>query len=369
MNPDHPHSPAATHEELDFKGLLQSMQRWTKFLLRKKIWIIGLFILGIVAGVGYSLFSVTEYDAKASFVLDEQSVNNNPLGGMSGTGLSAFGMNASAEANLFAGDNLIWLYTSKRMIGETLMTRVEDGGEKRLLLAWFIEINNDLRKFQEKLKKDNPGHVPISNASTPENLSVSQTKVLNYAINLIRNDYLEVNLEDHTTGIISVRIIAKDELFALRFVDEIVSRVNTFYINTKTKKNLQQVEVLQEKANEINKNMTGSMQSAAMAMDNIPYANPLNQELKVQPQRRAVDVQVNSTIYGSIIQQLELARITLNKETPLIQVIDQPAIPLTVVRPNPILWAIIGGMLALVLSIGFFIGKKVINDALGDKPE
>src|SRR5690606_5802222 len=202
---------------------------------------------------------------------------------LSGTGLSAFGMNASAEANLFAGDNLIWLYTSKRMIGETLMSRVEDGGEKRLLLAWFIEINKDLRKFQEKLKKDNPGLVPISHTTTPENLSVNQTKVLNYAIHLIRNDYLEVNLEDHTTGIISVRIIAKDELFALRFVEEIVSRVNTFYINTKTKKNLQQVEVLQEKANEINKNMTGSMQSAAMAMDNIPYANPLNQELKVQP--------------------------------------------------------------------------------------
>jgi uncharacterized protein involved in exopolysaccharide biosynthesis len=44
--------------------------------------------------------------------------------------------------------------------------------------------------------------------------------------------------------------------------------------------------------------------------------------------KRQVDVQANTAILTELVKQTELAKVTLRKETPLIQVIDRPILPL-----------------------------------------
>jgi uncharacterized protein involved in exopolysaccharide biosynthesis len=43
--------------------------------------------------------------------------------------------------------------------------------------------------------------------------------------------------------------------------------------------------------------------------------------------RKQVDVQANTAILTELVKQSELAKVTLRKETPLIQVIDRPILP------------------------------------------
>jgi uncharacterized protein involved in exopolysaccharide biosynthesis len=50
--------------------------------------------------------------------------------------------------------------------------------------------------------------------------------------------------------------------------------------------------------------------------------------------------------YGQVLQNLELAKITLLKETPLYQVIDEPTLPLEADKPGRLTSIIIGGFFA-----------------------
>ena len=43
---------------------------------------------------------------------------------------------------------------------------------------------------------------------------------------------------------------------------------------------------------------------------------------------RQEDLQANTAILNELVKQTELAKVTLSKETPLIQVIDRPILPL-----------------------------------------
>ena len=45
-------------------------------------------------------------------------------------------------------------------------------------------------------------------------------------------------------------------------------------------------------------------------------------------QKALVDVQANGAIYQQIVTQLELAKVTHRNNTPLIQIIDKPVLPL-----------------------------------------
>src|SRR5690606_33352624 len=101
-----------------------------------------------------------------------------------------------------------------------------------------------------------------------------QNKVINTAISLIRKNYLIIETENNTEGIIGVRFTSPNEFYSLSFVKEIVERVNRFYINTKTQKATDVIEVLEKKIKGFNTDMNQSMYAAANAADAVPYAKP-----------------------------------------------------------------------------------------------
>lgn len=342
--------------------LIMSARSWFIYLKSKWLILLIVTVLGIVAGITYCLTATRMYIAKATFVLDE-SGQDNGLGALSG-GLSMLGVSAPGDANLFAGDNLVWLYTSDKMIGETLMQHMDSASKSKLLLLRLLEIDDDLQKTEKKIKESDAKYKPVTNTIAQENLSISQRKLLNAGISIIRKNYLTVKTEDKTTGIISVTFTSKSESFSQQFTKELVERVNTFYYNTKIKKAAEQVAILQKKVDEVNAAMNNSMTAAAVATDNIPFPNPSMQTLKVKPQRQVVDVQVNSSIYTVMVQQLEAAKITLAKEAPLIQMIDDPKLPLATSKPNLIIYSILGASLAFFMTSLVLIAKKYYNTVL-----
>src|SRR5690606_38297098 len=115
-----------------------SARSWFIYLKSKWLIILLITVLGIGLGITYSLTATRKYIAKATFVLDE-SGQDNGLSALSG-GLSMLGVSTPGDANLFAGDNLVWLYTSDKMIGETLMQYMDSLTKPKLLLLKLLEI-------------------------------------------------------------------------------------------------------------------------------------------------------------------------------------------------------------------------------------
>jgi uncharacterized protein involved in exopolysaccharide biosynthesis len=67
-----------------------------------------------------------------------------------------------------------------------------------------------------------------------------------------------------------------------------------------------------------------------------------------------------------VVVNLELAKLALRKETPLIQVIDRPILPLKKEKLGKLKSLILGGFLAGFLTVLVLIFKKLFAGILAD---
>ena len=87
--------------------------------------------------------------------------------------------------------------------------------------------------------------------------------------------------------------------------------------------------------------------------------NPAMNVRRAPSARRQVDVQANTAILTELVKQTELAKVTLRKETPLIQVIDLPILPLNVEKFGKTKGIAMGGVLFSFLAIVILILKRI----------
>ena len=203
--------------------------------------------------------------------------------------------------------------------------------------------------------------------NTPlDSLNRTQDSLITSIATAINKKVLIVGKPDPKLSIVNVDVTFGDEIFAKAFNDRLVATVNDFYIKTKTKKSAQNLEVLQKQADSVRAVLNNSISGVASAQDAAPNANPLLSALRVPSQKKQVDVQASSAIYSEIVKNLELAKISLRQETPLIQVIDNPVFPLTVDKPGKIKYFLSGFFLLGFLSAVYVTLRKIFESIMNE---
>ena len=101
--------------------------------------------------------------------------------------------------------------------------------------------------------------------------------------------------------------------------------------------------------------MNGAITGVAAEMDNVYNLNPAFNVRSTPSKRRQVDVQANTAILTQLVAQLELSKVTLRKETPLIQIIDKPILPLEKEKLGKLKSLILGGSLAGFLTVLYLV--------------
>ena len=76
------------------------------------------------------------------------------------------------------------------------------------------------------------------------------------------------------------------------------------------------------------------------------------------------EVEVLNTMYLEIVKNLEISKMTLLNQTPIINIIDKPILPLEEEKLSKTMAGILGGFLGGFLSVCFFIFGKLFKDAL-----
>jgi hypothetical protein len=260
----------------------------------------------------------------------------------------------NAGGGLFEGDNILELYKSRLMIEKTFLSAGNFDGKKELLIDRYIDFNGLRDKWKKNDNIDN-----ISFGGDPDKFDRKQDSIITNFTKLFNKKYLSVTKPDKKLSIIRVELKSKDELFAKEFADKIVENVNTFYVQTKTKKSYQNVQILQHQADSVRSELNSSIGGVASAIDASPNANPLLLSLKVPSQRKQVDVQASTAVYAEIVKNLEVSKISLRKDMPLIQLIDTPVLPLDSDKIGKLLGIALGmaagAIIATMLfSINFF---------------
>lgn len=313
----------------------------------KYIFVFGL--AGALLGLGYCMISKVKYEAVLSFILEGGSKSG--LGGYSNIA-AQFGLNMGISDNVFQEtDNVIAFVKSRNLIAKTLLTEKEFEGKKYYLAERYAAFTGHRRKWDKDKR--------LKSFDFSNNDNYLQDSILNQFHKQILRNHLKVEKPDKKLDILVVRTIAQDELFAKLFTEVLVENVISIYTQVQTKKETENVLILRRHVDSVRNLLNTALSDVAFSTEANPNPNPAYQRLKVGSQRRMVDVELNRAVLTELIKNLELAEITLRKETPLMQIIDRPILPLEKHKIRKLLAMIIGFGLGVIIS-GFLIRLKII---------
>lgn len=350
--------------EITLKDLIISIRDWVRYFWKKKWLIIAVGLIGALIGFLYALKQKPTYTATTNFVLETGSGQGSRLGSYAGIA-SAFGIDlGGAGGGLFEGENILELYRSRNMITKSLLTEYNFSGKKQMLIDRYIDFN-ELRDSWGKSK----GLKAIK--FTPENIypntqqQLLHDSVMGQIVKGIGNGMLKVFKKDKKLNLVTVSVTSSDELFAKAFDEVLVQNVNQFYLDTKSKKNIDNIAILQLKTDSVRGIMTGAINKAAAVADATPNQNPTRMAQRVAPiQNAKVSAEINQAVLGTLLQNLELSKISLLKETPLIQIVDEPILPLEKIGFGKKKGILLGGVLGGFLILLFLMISKYIKKAL-----
>lgn len=352
-------------DEISLKELILKFRELWKYLLSKWAIIIAFGMVSGGMGYAYAYFKKPIYTATTTFVLeDEKGGGTGNLAGLASMAGIDLGGNGGG---IFQGDNILQLYKSRTMLEKTLLTQVNINDKKELLVQRYIDFN----KLNEKwVKHPNLINLRFSIDSLQLNTKFIgfdrlRDSILGEIVGDIKRNYLTVVKPDKKLSTIQVDVRAKDEFFAKAFNDELVKNVNEFYIQTRIKKSLQNVEILQDKADSVRGVMNGAIYTAVAVADATPNLNPTRQIRRVAPAQRAqFSAETNKSILAEMVKNLEMTKMSLLKETPLIQVIDEPIYPLPKEKISKIKGFILGGILGGFLIIFILLLSRFFKNIM-----
>jgi hypothetical protein len=344
------------NDEISLKELIIKIKEWVTFLKSKwkSIFIFG--AIGALIGLTITLFEKPTYKAVLTFAMEEDKGGGG--GGLSGAlGLaSSFGIDlggAGGGGGAFAASNLAELMKSRLLVEKVLLEPIEINGKIISLLEYYIQINELRKKWNKKpeLKK-----IQFLPGADPTKFSILQDSIIQQIHkSLIDKEHLSIMQKDKKITILSIEVTSENELFSKIFCESIARETSDFYIESKSKKSKINVNVLQRQTDSVRNALNRAITGVANETDNVYNLNPAFNIKGAPSKKKQIDVQANTAILTNLVVQLELAKITLRKETPLIQLIDRPILPLQKEKFGKLKSIILGGGIAVFLYILYLI--------------
>lgn len=343
-------------DEISLKDLILTIQEWWRYLLSKWLIILITGLLGGALGLLYSIYKKPSYIASLTFVLEEESGGG--LGNLGGlAAMAGINVGGGGGDGLFKGENIFEIYKSRSMLTKTLLSKASNTDS--LLIERYITFN----QLREGWKK-NPKLVNLSFSIPQDQFTLQHDSIMGQVVESIKKKNLNVSKPDKKTSLIQVATASINEGFSKDFTGVLVQNVNRFYIETKTKKSSENLSVLQHQTDSIRRELNAAIGGVAFSLDANPNANPAKQALRVPSSRRQVDVQANQAILSELVKNLEMSKVALRSDAPLIQIIDEPILPLKKERLGKAKGIVLGGILFGFLSVLILLVKRIFKTVM-----
>ena len=347
------------NDEITLKELLEKAKEWYAYLVSQWKIIVLAGVVGATLGLTYSIFKKPIYTATLSFALEEDNSGgmNGALGFASSLGLDLDG----SAGGIFMGSNLTELFKSRTMVEQTLMQPVIVGMDTVSLAELYIRNRGWREDWNEKPKLKVIQFPPLTKRKY---FTREHDSIMGKMYEDLSKTSLTVAQKDKKISIINIDVKSENEGFAKAFSETLAKQVSDFYVDTKSKKARMNMAILQHQTDSIRAELNGAITGVAVANDNAFMLNPALNVNRVPSTKRQVDVQANTAILNELVRQTELAKVTLRKETPLIQVIDRPILPLVKERFSKLKGIVLGGILAGFLTVLGLIIRRIIKEIL-----
>ena len=340
------------NDEIQLKDILIKLSEYKAYLLKKKVAILSVSFLFCVIGVVISDYSETEYNAELTFVVEEES----------GSALSSYSSIANqfgfdlggTSSSTFSQQNILELLKSRRVVVSTLLQNAKVNSKNDLLIEHYLEIN--------KIKESWIENKDFDGVSFHNKLTYIHDSISGAIWNSILKDQLLIEFQSDEANIINLSYTSIDEEFAKQFVEILIKEMSKMYIAHQTAQVENTLDFLQNRADSVFNELELAEEEFAKIKDiNQRIVKASGRLKELQLMRR---VEVLNTMYLEIVKNLELSKLTLLNQTPIINIIDKPILPLKEYKTSKSLAGILGGFLGGFLIVCFFIFNKLFKDAL-----
>ena len=288
-------------------------------------------------------------------------------GGMSGL-MQLAGQFGISKQSQVSSEKLVELLGTKRIIYSTLFQRVtldnpSDGlkGKTDLLINHYL----DYFKVDESLSKITGVERFRFTEKPLEELNYNENLILKSVYGRIKRHHL--NAFTTKNGIIHVTTDCQSESFSKYFTESIVKVLKNFYIDKTIEKQKDTYSILSSRTDSIKTELERAdamltqwydakqKQLRASSLSAKDYMNKITFERKAE---------IASAAYIESLKQTEIAKISLDSSTPIIQIVDFPSFPLKEIRPSFFIYLLAAIFAALILASILIILWKLVRDAL-----
>ncbi|HYK77865.1 MAG TPA: hypothetical protein VEV16_12880 [Daejeonella sp.] len=338
-NNSYPYEP-----EFSFKQIITNRLNDLKYLRKFKKHLALATLVGALLGALAAWKWPHTYTARLTFVVEDPK-------GAGGGGLAAlagqFGFNMEGLAGgggVLAGDNVQELLKSRKLINETLLSPYDDEGKQSLADRYA-----QAYKLKKAWLKYSPDGKEISFPVGGKNNTRLQDSLLFDITFRVLEGQFRIAKTDKKLGFFEVNTVMRDERLAQLFCERMIKQATDFFIQTKTSRLRNNVRRLQHRADSLNAILNRKTYSVSVANQNLLDLNPAYAAVNSQVEIKERDKIVLSTIYTETVKNLEASKTMLAQETPTVQIVDEPELPL---KRNQIKYPkgiVLGALLGLFL--------------------
>jgi hypothetical protein len=344
--------PQNNNDEISLKELILKGKEWVAYLWGYKWVIILVSLLGGVLGYGYAkYYTKATYTSTVTFTMEQKGGGGaGALGGLaSSLGLGDIG--GGSSSGMFGGENILALMKSNRIIHEALKAPLQELDGDHLLNAYLK--NHFAEALEEKKIRLFPKLIDTLETNR------AQDSLLLVVTKSIRETQLVADRADKKNTIINLEVKDENEQWAFLFSKMVVQHAIDLYMEIKVGKLIATEQDLTRKRDSIRGLLDGTITTLAIETD-LNSHSPL-MRYKTKQVKKQVDVEVLKTMYGNIIQNLEMTKFQRSQEEPIIEIIDEPILPLKMEKFGKGKGILIGGILTGFLLLGFLALRKVLN--------
>lgn len=341
-------------EYYSINNIIYLTRSFLSFVFTKWWYLLIAIILGISIGFGINAIQKPKYEAVSTFVLEEKSSGAGGLAGLASQfGLDIGGM--SSGGSIFAGDNILDILRSRKIIQKVLLSKVDEGSKSGQVIAdYFLDYSGWRKKWASNAKLSNINYQDIRH---PDSLSLLQDSVLNVIYDYIIEKSLYADRLNKKGTIIKVQITESDPLFARLMTNRLVDEAGRLYLDIKTGTSTANINKMQRRADSLLALLNNK--SYSVAASQMLDLNPGIRTASVPTEIATRDKTVLATLYAEVTKNLEASKLILSQQTPIIQILDKPVWPLVDKRTKLLKLCLIG-VLAMTLIAVTILGIQFI---------
>lgn len=321
-----------------------------QYLKQRRLFLIGLTILGLLLGTGYYFLQKPRYEGITTFILEEKSPGGGSLAGLATQfGLDLGGLSGGGSG-IFSGDNILDILKSKKIVYKALLLPADQNKPDSSTLAdLYLSISGKKKKWENR-----PDLVSLNFSNTgltdgEIQLSALQDSVLNLVHEELVKKSIVVDRLNKKGSLIKVQVNSIDKDFSRILSERLVVEATNLYLEVKTGNSLKNIAYLQKRSDSL---LMALNRRSFTAAEKLPLdLNPGVKSAIVPAEIANRDKAVAATLYAEITKNLEASKLILSQQTPVIEVLDRPGYLLDDNKKGLVL--IVGAFGLLFAFLGF----------------